>query len=68
MSKDHTFNSTNLEDTPKVLRNMIRHTLFPRCGLWYKINFKNKKKNQFKKKTKKIGFFSKNQKKNSEKI
>ncbi|AES97002.2 hypothetical protein MTR_5g044090 [Medicago truncatula] len=26
------FNSTNLEDTPKILHNMIRHTLLPRCG------------------------------------
>ena len=25
-------NSTNLEDTPKILHNMIRHTLLPRCG------------------------------------
>jgi len=29
---DRTFNSTNLEDTPKFLHNMIRHSLFPRCG------------------------------------
>jgi len=26
------FNSTNLRDAPKVLHNMIRHTILPRCG------------------------------------
>jgi len=25
-------NSTNFKDTPKILHNMIRHTLLPRCG------------------------------------
>ncbi|XP_024642227.1 uncharacterized protein [Medicago truncatula] len=30
--ENHTFNSTNLEDTPKILHNMIRHCLLPRCG------------------------------------
>jgi len=30
--ENKTFNSTNLEDTPKILHNMIRHTLLPRCG------------------------------------
>ncbi|KEH38062.1 hypothetical protein MTR_2g460520 [Medicago truncatula] len=29
---NHDINSTNLEDTPKILHNMIRHTLLPRCG------------------------------------
>jgi len=29
---DRTFNSINLKDTPKVLHNMIRYTLLPRCG------------------------------------
>jgi len=27
-----TFNSTNLVDVPKILHNMIRHTLAPKCG------------------------------------
>ena len=27
-----TSNSTNFKDTPKILHNMIRHTLLPRCG------------------------------------
>jgi len=27
-----TFNSTNLVDVPKILHNMIRHTLVPKCG------------------------------------
>jgi len=26
------FNSTNLKDAPKILHNMTRHTLLPRCG------------------------------------
>jgi len=26
------FNSTNLKDAPKILHNMIRHTILPRCG------------------------------------
>jgi len=29
---DHPFNSTNLKDVPKILHNMIRHTLLPRSG------------------------------------
>jgi len=29
---NHELNSTNLKDTPKILHNMIRHTLLPRCG------------------------------------
>jgi len=30
--ENHTFNSTNLEEVPKILHNMIRHTLVPKCG------------------------------------
>jgi len=26
------FNSTNLKDAPKILHNMIRHTILPKCG------------------------------------
>ena len=26
------FNSTNLKDAPKILHNMIKHTILPRCG------------------------------------
>ena len=29
---DLPFNSTNLKDVPKILHNMIRHTLLPRSG------------------------------------
>jgi len=29
---DHPFNSTNLKDVPKILQNMIRHTLLPKSG------------------------------------
>jgi len=29
---DHDFNSTNLQDVPKILHNIIWHTLLPRCG------------------------------------
>jgi len=27
-----TFNSTNLVDVPKILHNMIKNTLVPKCG------------------------------------
>jgi len=27
-----TFNPTNLVDVPKILHNMIRHILVPKCG------------------------------------
>ncbi|KEH17115.1 hypothetical protein MTR_0043s0140 [Medicago truncatula] len=30
--ENHTFNSTNLEDVPKILHNMVRSTLVPKCG------------------------------------
>ncbi|KEH15728.1 hypothetical protein MTR_0611s0030, partial [Medicago truncatula] len=30
--ENNTFNSTNLEDVPKILHNMVRHTLVPKCG------------------------------------
>jgi len=29
---EYDFNSTNLEDIPKIFHNMIRHTVLPRCG------------------------------------
>jgi len=28
------FKSTNLRDAPKILHNMIRHTILPRCGIF----------------------------------
>jgi hypothetical protein len=30
--ENQVFNSTNLEDVPKILHNMIRHTLVHKCG------------------------------------
>jgi len=36
--ENQTFNSTNLKDIPKILHNMVRHTLVPKCGSFHVVS------------------------------